>query len=184
MQEYPYTVSTDFPEQVVSPDEILKQVRESTISSANFKYVDLNGDACGIWFDGELSGADQTELAGIVAAHKPMLNGAKRKKIREIRDKSKRLIADGFTYNGKVFNLSIESQVKFEAWANASLTSATVNTLDELESYDLADAAAVTAFATACRDALKAILDGGTTLKDQVRVATTVAEVEAVTDSR
>jgi hypothetical protein len=67
--KYTYSVSSDFPNQQVDSDSLTTEINDSSISSATLIYIEITGDVCDIWFDDPLSGADQTTLDGIVAAH-------------------------------------------------------------------------------------------------------------------
>lgn len=71
-QNYPYVISTAFPNGTVAPDVLTDQINDSSISSSTLDYINVRitgPDTCDIWFDAALSGADQTTLDGLVAAH-------------------------------------------------------------------------------------------------------------------
>lgn len=67
--KYTYSVASDFPQAAVSPEKLEEEIHDSSISSAEYLYLTIVGDVCDIWFDDPLSGADETALDGIVAAH-------------------------------------------------------------------------------------------------------------------
>lgn len=67
--KYTYSISVDFPNQKVAPSKLTQEINDSSISSALLLYINTNDDDCDIWFDGVLSGADETTLDGLVAAH-------------------------------------------------------------------------------------------------------------------
>lgn len=136
------------------------------------------------------SGAERTALDAVVAAHDPVtptLEVAKAAKRAAIDRKTSAVIAAGFAHSGKVFSLSLEAQ---SYWTNMyqareMLTyPLRVNTLDDGDAHDVADVAEVSAMYGAAVEAVRAALAGGTSLKDAVRAATTVAEVAAVVDTR
>lgn len=66
---YTYSISGDFPNQKVDCAKFQYEIEQSSISSAVVIYVHTSGDNCYVWFDDPLSGADQTTLNGLVAAH-------------------------------------------------------------------------------------------------------------------
>jgi hypothetical protein len=67
--KYTYSVASDFPQGAVSPETFEQEIHDSSISSATYLYLNIAGDVCDVWFDGALSGGDETTLDGIVAAH-------------------------------------------------------------------------------------------------------------------
>ena len=71
MADYKYTISTAFPNQAVAGDKLKNEINASSIASAPLELVntDADSDECKIKFDGSLSGADETTLDGLVAAH-------------------------------------------------------------------------------------------------------------------
>jgi len=67
--KYSYSLSADFPNGAVDPEVLGEEIGDSSISSASYLYTAVAGDDCDIWFDDPLSGADETTLDGVVAAH-------------------------------------------------------------------------------------------------------------------
>lgn len=117
------------------------------------------------------------------------LEGAKKLKIAEIDSRTDALIAAGFTYAGKVFSTSLASQAKMigshQIRDDANLTyPLRWNTIDDADAYDIANAGDLNGFYLTAVGTLRAHLDSGTALKDQVRAASTIAEVDAVVDNR
>lgn len=169
------------------PDILAEDVRAALPS---LLYVATSGDDCDVVFPAELSASDKAALDGLVASH-PSVAHLKEQRFAQIDVRTRALIAQGFTSSGKVFSLSIEAQ---SYWTNAyqarEVFTATgayplrVNTLDDLDAVDLADEAAVVAFYTAAVGTVKAHLGSGTQLKDQIRAATTPADIAAVVDNR
>jgi hypothetical protein len=103
--------------------------------------------------------------------------------------RSDELIVAGFVHSSKTFSLSDAAQNRIMAVHqvrdDASLDYPIVwNTIDDLDTLSLADSAAVHAFYLAALDTYRGHVDGGTSLKDQVRAASTHAAVQAITDSR
>src|SRR5574338_92962 len=66
--KYTYSISTDFPNQIVATDRLSVEIDNSAIVTA-LDYINTSGDDCDIWFKDALSGGDQTILDGLVAAH-------------------------------------------------------------------------------------------------------------------
>lgn len=68
-QKYTYSVASDFPQGAISPETFEQEIHDSSITSATYLYLNIAGDSCDVWFDGTLTGGDETTLDGIVAAH-------------------------------------------------------------------------------------------------------------------
>jgi len=66
--KYAYSVSTDFPNAKVNIDSLTDEIQASTITVA-LDYINVAGDDCDIWFKAAITGAEETTLDGIVAAH-------------------------------------------------------------------------------------------------------------------
>lgn len=153
----------------------------------------FNSDAAEliIEFSVELSAGDEATLNGVIAAHQGTnsLEAKRQEKCRSIDRKTDWLIAQGFAFGGKVFSLSMGAQMKMvgitQVRNEAGVTYPIVwNTLNDDDTYSLADAATVLSFYLTGVGTYRAHVDSGTALKGQVRDATTIAEVEAVEDSR
>lgn len=117
------------------------------------------------------------------------LPAARDAKFAAIDGRTSELIAQGFSYGGKVFSLSANAQQTYTglyAVRNEVLVSypVKVNTLDNLDNLLLTDAGAVTGFYLTAVGTYRARLDSGTALKDLVRVAVDLAAVAAVADTR
>ncbi len=117
------------------------------------------------------------------------LASCKAAKCAAIDSRTDELIAQGFTYSSKTFSLSDAAQNRImgthQVRDDAALTYPLKwNTIDDLDALELADSAAVHSFYLAALGTYRGHVDGGTSLKDQVRAATTHAAVEAITDSR
>lgn len=66
--KYTYSISVDFPNQIVATDRLSIEIDNSAIVTA-LDYINTSGDDCDIWFKDTLSGGDETILDGLVAAH-------------------------------------------------------------------------------------------------------------------
>lgn len=115
------------------------------------------------------------------------LDQAKKKKIREIDNKSVVLLESGFTYSSKIFDIVNDE----ERWkelllaATAGLVSYPINVYaKDKTSISLADITEVTAFIGAFMATREGILQPGRVLKEQVAACTTKTEVDAIIDNR
>ncbi len=115
------------------------------------------------------------------------LNREKSRRFREIDVRTDDLIAAGFSYGGMTLSASIYAQARWTAGnveRNLLTYPITVNDLADSGTYDIVDAddfhnLYLTAIATN-----KYHLDTGTALKNQIRDAATMAELDAVVDDR
>ena len=136
------------------------------------------------------SDVDSAAMDATVAAHDPEgLDAAKTKKAALIDKRTDELIAAGMTHAGKKFSLSLASQMKMVGSHEARDEPAfsypvSWNTLDDKDKHNIADSAELHTFYLTAMGTIRAHLDSGTAIKDQVRAATTVAAVEAVEDPR
>jgi hypothetical protein len=108
-------------------------------------------------------------------------------KLARIDARTDELVLNGFVYGGKTFSLEPDAKTLWLGMVVAKdmLTyPVRCNTVDDEDYVDLVDADAIVAFYATAMGMVKALEDSGTVLKDQVRAATTMAEVEAVEDNR
>lgn len=120
------------------------------------------------------------------------LGPLKTQRMNEIDARTDQLFEQGFQYppdSGKVFSLSVRSQLKItNAWLARDEPGFTYpvrwNTRDNTDAHEMADATALNAFYMTAIGTARAYCDSGTALKDQIRAATTSAEVNAVVDNR
>jgi len=68
LADYTYSISTDFPNQAVSPDKFQAEIQASAIVTA-IDHIDVGGDSCVVWMKDTLSPGDEAILDGLVAAH-------------------------------------------------------------------------------------------------------------------
>lgn len=117
---------------------------------------------------------------------------AKERAFARIDDRTDALIAQGYEYppsSGNRFELSLEAQARLLALLslreNPAMSYPIVfNTLDDLGTVQIADAAAVEGMVLIAVGTYRALIDSGTALKGLVRACTSVAEIEAVVDPR
>jgi len=65
---YTYSVSGDFPNSLVNPDQLTIEVEAASLGQT-LDRIAVQADVCDIWFDNALSGPDESTLDGVVAAH-------------------------------------------------------------------------------------------------------------------
>jgi hypothetical protein len=68
---YDFSVSGDFPTGRVRADLLQKQVNADPAVSVDCEYVTVDGNTCKAVFASALSGAEETALDAVVAAHNP-----------------------------------------------------------------------------------------------------------------
>lgn len=118
------------------------------------------------------------------------LDQLKAQKMTEINQRTAQLIAQGFEYpaaSGKIFSLSIHSQLNISELRTTKAENPYPfdwGTIDDLDSHTMTSDADVEAFYQAARATLFQHKFTGETLRKQVRLATTRAEIDAVIDNR
>ena len=170
-KQYLASVNTpDYPIEtwIINPDL-------SAVAGVVVEYWKITGDVVT-----EMSSAEKD------AAELPSVKNAK---CAAIDTRTAELIDQGFSYSSKTFSLSLASQSMLEGSYpvknHVSLTYPIVwNTIDDLDTISLADATDLENFYLTALGTFRARRDSGTTLKDQVRAASTIAAVDAVVDSR
>lgn len=167
-----------------------------------YAYLNESGDIVGLSTDErtlaeaqavnpDISSVEADPSQEDVDAFKASLLVAERKRemFSQIDGKTDQLIAGGFPYAGHQFSLSLASQMKMVGAHAARDEAAMVypivwNTLGDEDVYSIASSADLNGFYLTAVGTLRAFLDSGTALKNQVREATTKAELDAVTDDR
>lgn len=97
------------------------------------------------------------------------------------------IISGGFSYGGKVFSLSSQAQTNItNTFLAKDILSYPVewNTKDDAETINISNASELTVFYQTALGTVKAIIDSGTALKNQVRISTTVEELQLIQDNR
>lgn len=107
----------------------------------------------------------------------------------EIDERTYELISEGFTYAGKIFSLSENAQTNILALDNTKDDPALAypivyNTIDDLDTYNVADATDLHNMYLTALATKKGHLDSGTSLKQQIRDAVDEAAVDAIIDNR
>ena len=196
MTKYTCSKTTDFTTSggVVDQQELWPEVETATTKSlASITELDDEngnvGDEVEFDFGAEsLDAGQQTALTTACNDHGVApLRQAKRDKSRTIDRRTRRLIKRGFTHSAKQFSLSEGAQdtLNFVFGIRADLAYPIKwNTKDDDDATSFADGPEFKAFYTSAVTTLRSHLDSGTALKDSVRAATTIAEVDAVVDNR
>lgn len=154
--------------------------------------ISANGTSVVLNFTETLTAGEITTLDTAVSDHQTAfdaLSPVKATKIIDIDTRTAELIDLGFTYASKQFSLSIPAQSKMMGTHQVKDNPALVypinwNTIDDLDSYSIVNSADLDGFYLTALGTVRAHLDSGTVVKDSVRAATTIAEVDAVVDTR
>lgn len=139
----------------------------------------------------ELADLEQIQLKSVVEAHVPdekHLATAKAQKFAVVDRRTKRIIDQGFVYNGVRHSLSENMQKNLLGAMQVKDVAATFpikfNSIDDLTDTIITDAASLEVMFATAMMAIRVAWEGGTALKAQVRAATTVEEVNAISDTR
>jgi hypothetical protein len=129
---------------------------------------------------------DTYEKSVVDQARLPELKLAKAE---EVDRRTQQLIEGGFTHDSVEFSLSENAQKNWNRLYSMLLSGTlvypvSVSAKDISVLYELADAAAVTAFYTAMNTTIESHLQSGRNLKAQIFAATTKAELDAIVDPR
>lgn len=106
---------------------------------------------------------------------------------RRIDRRSDALIQEGFPFEGSVFSLTVEAQVRFTNMlmlADVLPYPLTINSLDDRSAVDLQSAAHTQAFCMTALGFVKSVVDSGSVQKNIVREMTDVNEMVAYSDPR
>ncbi len=139
----------------------------------------------------DLDAGQEATLAALAASYDGIIP-LQETKNGEIDQRTSDLIAEGFQFpptTGLVFSLSAEAQTNLLGLESARLDPAFTypvnwNSIDDEAVYAIPDADTAHSFYLTALGTIRAWKDSGTALKDQVRAATTPAEVAAVVDNR
>jgi len=117
------------------------------------------------------------------------LNAYKQYRVAEINERTSELITAGYTWAGKQFPLSTNGQINLLGLVNAAQLGMLtfpidLNTINDEERHPIADNMEVYNIFGTALGTKKAILDGGTALKEQVMSAVDEAAVAAIVDNR
>jgi len=181
-----YTISTDVTEGVVTAPVLHNEIEDST-NVNSFEGIEVDGDSLHVY---GASFSNESALDALVLAHGGVsLSEYKQTKTDAIDDRSEELILAGYTYASKQFSLSSNAQTNILAMDTNRVDPAitypiTFNTIDDQDTYDVANATDMHGMFLTALGTKKAILDSGTALKNSVRAAVDKAGVDAVVDNR
>lgn len=185
-----YDIATELASGVAGT-ELQEELKALTLASCTYLGFKIDAGICHLETDTAPDAADKALFDSAIASHAPMspLESAKALKIIAIDARTAELIGNGFVYNSKNFSLSLSAQAKMigthEVKDSPALTyPIRWNTRKDDDAENIPDAATLDAFYLTALGTVRAHLDSGTALKDSVRAATTVAEVDAVVDNR
>lgn len=179
---------SDFPDGAVIQSLLEAEILAVPSLASAFERIEIEGDRVELWFQ-SLPELAQSMLDTVVRNHHASIDVAKQVKFDAIDKKTDEIIARGYEFAGLRFSTSLEAQARMLGvllLKDNPLMSypITWNSLDDNGALTIPDAATVEGFALTGIGYYRAAIDSGTALKDQVRTATTVSEVEAVTDAR
>lgn len=117
------------------------------------------------------------------------LDAYKAHRINEINERTGELIANGYVWAGKTFPLSINGQINLLGLVNAAQLGMLtfpidLNTINDEDRHPIADSTEVYQIFGTALGTKKAILDGGTELKEAVMNAADETAVAAIVDNR
>jgi hypothetical protein len=190
MAVYTYSIEL-FPDKVIDPDAFLAELRALGFAD-RIGYLNTSDKGSEIGTKVDLSADELAAIDDLIGAHKPELSLAKQAKVAAIDQRTKTLIDEGFEFppkSGQVFSLSATAQVVLLALEAARADPlfaypVVYSTKDESAVIQLEDSDGVHAFFVTAIGVCRGHLDSGTAIKNEVRAANTVAEVNAIVDPR
>ena len=169
----------------------LKYLKEYLTSNYDFKNIVIGFDCLCLEFETEPSQTEETAIVNYYNAitESDWLDSYKGQKLQEINNNTATLIRLGYTYSGLTFSLSENAQTNILALYSTKDDPVLpypiiFNTIDDLDTFEAIDAATISNMYYAALATKKTHLDSGTILKNQIRNSTTVAEVDAIQDTR
>lgn len=177
--------------QTLNSSANLKYFKEYLISNYDFKNIVIGFDCLCLEFETEPNQTEETAIVNYYNAitESDWLDSYKGQKLQEINNNTDELIRAGYTYSGLTFSLSEKAQTNILALYSTKDDPVlpypiVFNTIDDLNSFEAIDAATIANMYYSALATIKGRIDSGTVLKDQIRNATTVAEVDLIQDNR
>lgn len=169
---FTYSIATATSTGVLYP----RSLNEELFIVSGYRGFSKDGDSLIIDTDGD--------PASIVADHGHVIKRKKAKQV-EVDVRTRELIDEGFTFDSKVFSLSLAAQMNWNQRKHStdSFNWPNVITTKEGRGYSLAEVDVVN-FWTAHRDGIKSHYDSGRTIKIAIHNATTIPEIEEADDTR
>jgi len=183
-----FSISADTLNGSVDGEVLHEEIVAAGPYGGTFEGVSYIGDDLTINFDSPTP-ADGATVTGVVSAHAGVdaLAAAKEAKFDEIDRRTDELINLGFTFGGDTFSLKQDTLPTLNGlWnARAAITyPVKYNTSDNSSFVLLNNSTDVESFYFSAVGTFRSREDSGTILKDAVRAATTVAQVDAIVDPR
>jgi len=171
-------------------DKQFAQAVEALLPGIGFR-VRCDAAICVVDTDVPLDAAQEADLTNL-AVNFDDLQAVKDARSFQIDQRTQQLIAEGVEFppaSGMVFSLSANAQTSLIAADNAREDPLFVypvnwNTIDDGAVFVIPDAPTLHAFYLTALGTVRAWLDSGTAIKDQIRACTTPAQVAAVPDNR
>lgn len=177
--------------QTLNSSANLKYFKEYLSANYDFKNLVTGVNHIGLEFNTEPNQTEETAIVNYYNAitESDWLDSYKGQKLQEINNNTDELIKAGYTYSGHTFSLSEKAQTNILALYSTKddlvLPYPLVfNTIDDLNSFEAIDATTIANMYYSALATVKGHIDSGTVLKDQIRNAATVAEVDAIQDNR
>jgi hypothetical protein len=193
MTIYTFPLST-FVDKQFNPTRLMGEIKVAipTLTSVFLKRNQDDGKNLDVTVNRVLTAPEQTTLLNTLKAHESdarHLPTVKTRKFAAIDRKTGVIIDRGFQFMGKTHSLSDNAQknlLGMDALREDPLMQYPIkfNSKDDSGDSVLTDAAEVHMMFLTAVGTMRAAWDSGTALKDQVRAATTVEQVNAVTDAR
>lgn len=166
-----------------------KNVREALLNHTIS--IACSGPECVVKAEPDLSAAEVAALDEVVAAISPW-DILKKTRFKEVDVRTGELIDQGFEFpptSGNIFSLSDHAQknlLGMKTMMTDPLFTYPVkwNTRDDSSVYSILDEATAALFYATAVGTMRSHLDSGTAIKNQIRAATTEAEVLEVIDTR
>jgi len=184
-----YNVATDFAG-VLDQRSLWSDLQAAGVPLPDSMAIDDTGETLTLIYSVAPDSAAKIAIDAVTAAHgDDPLELAKNRKLAAIDARTSEMIGDGFVYASKQFSLSLPSQSKMIGSHQIKDNPALVyplkwNTKNDDDSHELNNAAELDGFYLTALGTIRARLDSGTELKDQVRAAADIAAVDAVVDDR
>ncbi len=157
----------------------------------SFKNFIVGVDSLIIEFETEPNESEKTDIINFYndITESDWLEIYKEKRFEQIDSKTTELIKQGYTYSGKQFSLSENAQTNILALFTTKDDSVLIypirfNTVDNLEYFEASDASVISDMYYSALNTKKGFLDSGTDLKNQVRTASTINEIDLIVDNR
>ena len=169
----------------------LSHFKEYLVLNFDFDYILKELDCLCLKFKTEPTEAEQTQILDYYNNIEEVdwLESYKLQRFEDINNRTGELIEGGYTYSGFNFSLSDRAQTNILALYSTKddpilIYPIKFNTIDDLDTFDAVNASDIANMYYSALGTKKSYLDSGTVLKEQIRAATTQAEVDSISDIR